>query len=593
MESDYAQTAMMQIIAKPEWTYGLVVGIAKYRDTCWNVRNGGGPANDALKFAEWLCSRNVPKDNIRLCLSPLEENNHLVQQSDLKVEEATEYNLSEIIENDLSQKTGDLLFIFWAGHGLLTLERERRLLCADATFQNWRNLNLDSLFLLLQSDRFKIRNHICIVDTCANFVELKEFPKKLNGKGFSSGRPREDSRKFVFFATREGEKAKVNHQEKTGYFSQSVIDALKKESLEYWPPNMEIIAKKVKQQVTSLGKQQQPTIYTYNWEGDRDDYLPTHFRELEKLPQANDDLATNFSANPPISLIPDTTTFEFEVVTVDAQGQKTKHSRKQAEYFIEILGDGVELEMVSIPGGKFTMGAPQEESKSGEDERPRHLVIVKPFFMGKYPITQAQWRAIASLPKIKHNLDPDPSCFKGDNRPVERVSWYDAEEFCARLLQKTRRFYRLPSEAEWEYACRARTNTPFHFGATITTEIANYCGQDQNTKDCFYKGTYRNEPNGIYRHETSEVDFLSANTFGLHDMHGNVWEWSADYYHNNYQDAPSDGSVWLINGNEEGRILRGGSWNSPPNICRSASRFLGNPSSSNKKNGFRVACSFQ
>jgi len=262
---------MTEISAKPERTYALVVGIEKYSDTYWNVPNGGGPANDALKFAEWLCSRKVPKDNIRLCLSPLEENNHLVQQSDLKVEEATEHNLSEIIENDLSQKTGDLLFIFWAGHGLLTSERERRLLCADMTSQNWRNLKLDSLFLLLQSDRFKIRNHICIVDTCANFLELKELPKKLNGKGFSSGRPREDSRKFVFFATREGEKAKVNPQEKTGYFSQSVRDALEEESLEYWPPNMEEIKKKVKQQVHSLGKQQQPTIYTCNWDGDEDE----------------------------------------------------------------------------------------------------------------------------------------------------------------------------------------------------------------------------------------------------------------------------------------------------------------------------------
>ena len=567
---------MTEIRAKPERTYGLVVGIEKYSDTCWNVRNGGGPANDALKFGEWLCSRKVPKDNIRLCLSPLEENNHLVQQSDLKVQEPTENNLSEIIENDLSQKTGDLLFIFWAGHGLLTVERERRLLCADMTSQNWRNLNLDSLFLLLQSDRFKIRNHICIVDTCANFPE-KELPKKLNGKGFSSGRPREDSRKFVFFATREAEKAKVNPQEKTGYFSQSVIDALKKESLEYWPPNMEIIAKKVKQQVTSLGKQQQPTIYTYNWEGDRDDYLPTHFREPEKLPQTNDDLATNFSANPPTSLIPDTTTFEFEVVTVDAQGRETKRCPKQAQYFVEILGDGVGLEMVSIPGGKFTMGAAQEEFESAEDERPRHLVTVKPFFMGKCPITQVQWRAIASRPKIKRDLDPDPSCFKGDKRPIERVSWYDAEEFCDRLSKQTKRVYRLPSEAEWEYACRARTATPFHFGATITTNLANFCEQDQSR-------------NTVDRKQTTDVGIFPANAFGLYEMHGNVWEWCADNWHEDYQNAPYDGSVWVIDGNPEYRILRGGSWDYSPCFCRCASRFFENPNVRDNEFGFRVVC---
>lgn len=579
---------MTEIIARPKRTYGLVVGIEKYSNTSWNV---AGPANDALKFADWLCKRDVPKENIRLCLSSLEENNHLVKQLDVKVQEATEHNLSEIIENDLSQKEGDLLFIFWAGHGWLTPERKRKLLCADMTSQNWRHLNLDSLFLLLQSESFKIRNHICIVDACADFLNLPTLPKNLKGKEFSSGRPREDSPLFVLFATREGEKAKVNRQEKTGYFSQAVRDALEQESLEYWPPNMEIITQKVKQQVRSLNKKQQPTFYIRNWDGDAIDGS-THFREPKELPQANDDLATNFPANPPISLIPDTTNFEFEVVTVDAQGRETKPCHKQAQYFVEILGDAVELEMVSIPGGKFTMGAAQEEFESPEDERPRHLVTVKPFFMGKYPITQAQWRAIASLPKIKHDIDPDPSYFKRDNRPVERVSWYYAEEFCDRLSQSTRRFYRLPSEAEWEYACRAQTTTPFHFGATITTELANYCGQDQNTKGCFYKGTYRNEPKGIYRQETSEVDRFSANTFGLHDMYGNVWEWCADYYHKNYQEAPSDGSMWLINGNEEGRILRGGSWNSPPNICRSASRFLGNPSSSNKKIGFRVVCSF-
>lgn len=584
---------MTEIIAKPERTYGLVVGIEKYQEASWNVK-GGGPANDALKFADWLCKRDVPKENIRLCLSPLEENNHLLEESDLKVAEATEQNLSNIIENLFSKQKGDLLYIFWAGHGLISSERERRLLCADATSQNWQNLDLNSLLLLLASDFFQIRNHICIVDACANYAQKsKGRPTNFKGKEFSSGSPTADIRQFVLLATRDGERASVSAEGKTGYFSQAVTKALEDEPLASWPPNMEAIAMKVKQQVASLGKKQQPIYFSIrNWDGDTDIYRPTHCNEPEKLLQANDDLATNFSANPPTLLIPDTTTFEFEVVTVDAQGRETKRRSKQAQYFVEILGDGVELEMVSIPGGKFTMGAPQEELESPEEERPQHLVTVKPFFMGKYPITQAQWRAIASLPKIKHDLDPDPSYFKGDNRPVERVNWYDALEFCDRLSKVTGRTYRLPSEAEWEYACRARTGTPFHFGATITTHLANYCGQDRKIKDIFYKGTYGNESNGFYRQETTEVDTFPANTFGLHDMHGNIWEWCADYYHKKYHKAPSDGSIWLIHGNEEGRILRGGSWNLPPSICRSAYRFLGNPSSSNKNIGFRVVCSF-
>ena len=279
----------------------------------------------------------------------------------------------------------------------------------------------------------------------------------------------------------------------------------------------------------------------------------------------------------PLWLVPTTTTFEFEVVTVNTQGPATKPCHKQAQYFVESLDDTVELEMVSIPGGKFTMGAPQEESESREDERPRHLVTVKPFFMGKYPITQAQWRAIASLPKIKHDLHPDPSYFKGDNRPVERVSWYDADEFCDRLSKVTGRTYRLPSEAEWEYACRAQTTTPFHFGATITTNLANFCQQDQSM-------------NKVERKQTTDVGSFPANAFGLYEMHGNVWEWCADNWHEDYQDAPSDGSVWVINGNSEYRILRGGSWDYFPTFCRCTYRFFENPQVKDKEFGFRVVC---
>jgi formylglycine-generating enzyme required for sulfatase activity len=584
---------MSEIIAKPERTYGLVVGIEKYHETDWNVK-GGGPVNDALKFANWLCRRGVPKENIWLCLSSLEENCYLVEQSELEVEAATENNLCNIIENFLSKKKGDLLYIFWEGHGLLTSERERRLLCADATYQNWRNLNLDSLLLLLRSNLFLIKNHICIVDACANYLlESNRRPTNLKGKEFSSGQPMRDYKQFVLLATREGEKAIVNTKSQTGYFSQAVRETLEQEPLETWPPNMKVIAEKVKEQFTSLNNKQLPIYFEIcSWDGDREIYLINDLNLLEKTPHLNDESVKNIPANPPTSLILDTTTFEFEVVTVDAQGRDTKRSRKQAQYFVEILGNAVELAMVSIPGGKFTMGALQEEPESREDERPRHIVTVKSFFMGRYPITQAQWRAIASLPKIKHYLDPDPSRFKGNNRPVERVSWYDAEEFCARLSQKTGRSYCLPSEAEWEYACRARETTPFYFGATITTNLANYCGQDQKINERLYKGTYISEPLGVYRQQTTEVGSFPANAFGLCDMHGNVWEWCADYEHENYQGAPLDGSTWLNNGNQEYRILRGGSWDSLPHLCRSASRFYENPTITDKEFGFRVVCSF-
>ena len=150
---------------------------------------------------------------------------------------------------------------------------------------------------------------------------------------------------------------------------------------------------------------------------------------------------------------------------------------RTAQYFIEDLGNGIQLEMVMIPSGSFMMGSPETEEGSTDDERPQHQVTIKAFCLGKYQVTQAQWKAVAAFPQVNRELKPDPSRFKGDNRPVESVSWEDAVEFCLRLSKHTKRQYRLPSEAEWEYACRAGTTTPFHFGETITTDLANYNGE--------------------------------------------------------------------------------------------------------------------
>ncbi len=244
--------------------------------------------------------------------------------------------------------------------------------------------------------------------------------------------------------------------------------------------------------------------------------------------------------------------------------------------------------MVSIPGGRFNMGSPEDEKASQEDERPQHLVSIQPFCMGKYPITQGQWKYVANLPKIKRELELEPSCFPGDNLPVERVSWYDAQEFCIRLSRITGRNYRLPSEAQWEYACRARTSTPFHFGKTTTTDLANYCGQDKNINDKIYEGIYSKEVRGIYRQQTTEVGSFPPNDFGLYDMHGLVWEWCADEEHENYWEAPIDGSVWVDNQDGEYRILRGGSWDCFPHLCRSGARFFENPRVRKKEFGFRV-----
>ena len=248
--------------------------------------------------------------------------------------------------------------------------------------------------------------------------------------------------------------------------------------------------------------------------------------------------------------------FEFETVIVDAKGEEVSHSTHQAKFFKEDLGNGVILEMLSIPAGEFEMGSPRVEKGRYNSESPQHKVKVPAFFMGKFSVTQAQYQAVIESNRAK---------FKGDNLPVERVSWNEAIKFCQKLSEKTGRNYRLPSEAEWEYACRAGTTTPFHFGATLTRKLA--------------KGTFKvpinlaNYNKGFYE-QTSEVGSFPPNAFGLYDMHGNVYEWCLDRWHNNYHGAPSDGSAWSPpNDIDTRRVLRGGSWHSSLRDCRSAARY--------------------
>jgi formylglycine-generating enzyme required for sulfatase activity len=283
--------------------------------------------------------------------------------------------------------------------------------------------------------------------------------------------------------------------------------------------------------------------------------------------------------------------FQFEVITLNHKGKENNRYRSETQCYTEEISPGVILEMVSIPGGTFLMGSPTTEEGCNPSQTPQHRVTVKPFSLGKYPITQAQWKAVALLPQVNQDLNPQPANFSAPDRPVEQVSWYDAVEFCARLSQLTGKAYRLPSEAEWEYACRASTLTPFYFGETITTDLANYSGVDweYNGKVCS-KGAYGAGPLGGDRRETTPVgSFPGANQFGLYDLHGNVREWCADLWHDHYQGAPSQGNPWLTGGDSNKRVLRGGSWNVGPIKCRSAFRFKLSPDASLYDIGFRVA----
>ncbi len=237
--------------------------------------------------------------------------------------------------------------------------------------------------------------------------------------------------------------------------------------------------------------------------------------------------------------------------------------------FTEDLGNGVKLEMIAIPGGTFWMGSPANEAERDDHESPQHQVTVPSFFMGKYPLTQAQYQAI---------IGDNPSGFKGNNRPVETVSWDDAVTFCRKLSQRTGKNYRLPSEAEWEYACRAGTKTPFSFGDNITTDLVNYNGNYP----------YKSAPKGKYREQTTDVGTFPPNAFGLYDMHGNVWEWCEDDWHENYINPPTDGSAWNSRSGSNIKLIRGGSWRRNAGYCRAAARDRGSRGLRYYYCGFRV-----
>ena len=261
---------------------------------------------------------------------------------------------------------------------------------------------------------------------------------------------------------------------------------------------------------------------------------------------------------------------EEKIKELEKEQQQNPVQSMTAKSFTEDL-DGVKLEMVAIPGGKFIMGSP--ESEGIDSEKPQHEVTVQPFYIGKYSVTQAQYKKI---------MGKNPSSFTGEERkPVERVSWNDAVEFCRKISEKTGKEYRLPSEAEWEYACRSviskdltveqwneKYHQPYYFGESITGEQVNY-----------YETVGR----------TTIVGKYPPNAFGLYDMHGNVWEWCQDDWHKDYIGAPSEGNAWLSSeGNK--KVIRGGSWFDDPYDCRSASRFSFYPEGSSYYYGFRVVC---
>lgn len=303
-------------------------------------------------------------------------------------------------------------------------------------------------------------------------------------------------------------------------------------------------------------------------------------------------------------------------VTVNEFGLRLYQTNFTTNFYEEVLlpnGDGsIGLPLVAVTGGQFLYGNGAEATPPAVGQLTQTIGTVDSFWMGIFPVTQAQWRAVASLPVVKRSLSPNPSYFSGDDLPVEQVSWHEAVEFCQRLSRYTGQRFRLPEEIEWEFACRAKTTTPFHFGQTLTTELANYDGTQ----------TFRLEPSGAMRGQTSPVGYFQvANDFGLYDMHGNVLEWCADRWENPLpvkdsgkvgaaEEVDATGEVGAVGEVDAAgapspavsagslspsalpesdlRVLRGGSWQSPPRHCQSAFRRQQQAEAGNNTIGFRV-----
>jgi formylglycine-generating enzyme required for sulfatase activity len=290
-------------------------------------------------------------------------------------------------------------------------------------------------------------------------------------------------------------------------------------------------------------------------------------------------------------------TMAFATGTVDATGRITQRNSGEAQVRVEQLAPRVKLTMVEIQAGRLLMGSspaelrmlrqeylrhgatPAEAADVLRRETPQHSVRLKSFLIGSTEVTRAQWAVVASWKPVAVRLREDPPEIRGAELPVTNVSWRDADEFCQRLSAKTKRSYRLPSEAEWEYACRAGTTGPFNLGSTISPTVSNYHSR-------FPFGGVR--PQHERGHTVVVGQFRLANAFGLYDMHGNVWEWCADSWHSDYSGAPSDGRVWIDGGDDSRRPVRGGGWNDIAFFARSSQRASQHSETTSAWIGFRV-----
>jgi formylglycine-generating enzyme required for sulfatase activity len=537
--------------------YAIAIGINQYRNPASRLPAAQHAVRDAAVMQQWFRQRGFERVDLLIDVSPPNISESPPPPTHAGWRQFWQANFSQ---GALSAE--DTLWFYFCGYGVHRRGRDY-LFLADSDLEKLEEtaLPLTNLVRLLQSSG--AGKVILLLDadceaTTTDFASDKVSSLEQQFREEISG----ERELIIFYASSPEQGAYDIAQLQQGSFTYALREALLSTQGNL---SIERLKKFLSDRVTELNRQyKRPTQSPQSF------IFPPNLQEWIPFPSSLQ-------------------VFDCKTPTVNRGGKIIKQDTKLVQYYTEDLGNDITLDMVAIPGGKFKMGAAENEKYANSNEYPQHDVTVQPFFMGKYPVTQAQWRAIADRTDLKieggQDLNPNPAYFKNrknsDRRPVEQVNWYDANEFCARLSKLTGREYRLPSEAEWEYACRAGTTTPFYFGETITGELANYDASD----------TYADEPKGEYRKETTPVGEFPPNAFGLYDMHGNVWEWCADTWHETYKGAPSDGSAWT-SGNENRSPLRGGSSLYLPSSCRSANRnlYIVGRDSFDQHYGFRVAC---
>lgn len=567
--------------------WAIVVGINQYENLLGKHKQLNYAVRDAEQIGQFL--ENHAGFKVLLCTDNSEPLSCTFQTRPRR------NSLLHLLKNGIGSARGaDNFWFFFSGHGALGRGHKDYLLTCDFVPGSIQDTAISVDFVIDSLMSCSPQNITLVLDMCRDGIE--DGSKSIGEIGIQTIENAKHQGITTIFSCGRGEESYEIPEIKHGAFTYALMEGLKQYST---PRELEqYLGHRVPQVNKKFGKPaQNPLIipepgYKYDLPllflpsrqtKDKQSQQKAHqsfssSRSVQDLTQRShpEKAEKQFSDIFTIPSVLNAQIFEFEVVTIDAYGQKNESMRLQSQYLIEGL-DKVLFEMVVIPSGTFLMGS--SERRPASNEVPLHSVTIKPFLMSKYPITKSQWKAVAKLEQVKIPLKLQPSRSGGAKHPIVEISWDEAVEFCDRLSRKTSHVYRLPSEAEWEFACRAGTTTPFHFGETITPDLANYDGTF----------TYQLEPKGENRKKAIDVgSFPFANAFGLFDMHGNVWEWCMDHWHENYNQAPTTGEAWLDNGKNLSRVVRGGSWTSEAAKCRSTYRQISDTIHKSNNTGFRI-----